>query len=135
MNLPIQERIARLEAKHGALPPPWVAFDGHPYSIGWRMGDGEHYMDYWWAWWKRQAMPEDRKIAYFQRWRPTHAWLAIVILAIWGVSLHRDPENASPLFVQLKLLGFGDREDYERDLKDPKWFKPKWPKKNKFTDG
>jgi hypothetical protein len=66
MNLPIQERIARLEAKHGTLPPPWVAFDWHPYSLGWRMGD---------------------------------------------------------------------REDYERDLKDPRWFKPKWPKKNKFTDG
>ena len=32
------------------MQPPWEKFDYHQYSLGWRMGGGEEYMDAWGTW-------------------------------------------------------------------------------------
>ena len=37
-----KKRLAELIDQYGDVPPPWVyAENSHPYSIRWRMGDGE----------------------------------------------------------------------------------------------
>ncbi len=119
----MQGRIDRLVAEHGAVPPPWVMFDEHPYSICWRMGGGETHIMVWWEWWQQQGFTEDQKIAYFRRWPPPHCWLAVLIEAVWDVQVF-DEDEAAPLtgyFERTAALGFGSRQDYERDLEDPKW--------------
>jgi hypothetical protein len=113
--------IGRLVAEHGTVPPPWVVYNEHPYSICWRMGGGESHVMLWWAWWSRQGFTEDQKVAYFRRWPPPHCWLTFLIEAVWGVDPSEDEENLLPYFDRTRALGFGGREDYERDLDDPKW--------------
>ena len=45
---------------HGLMVPPWVRYPNTPMtaigmvSIGWRMGDGEHYWDRFREWWEHQ---------------------------------------------------------------------------------
>jgi hypothetical protein len=34
----ITSEINNLIGKYGTVPPPWVIFDEHPYSMCWRMG-------------------------------------------------------------------------------------------------
>jgi hypothetical protein len=33
----MREEVKRLAAHFGTVPPPWVVYDEHPYSICWRM--------------------------------------------------------------------------------------------------
>lgn len=122
------EEIDRLVAEYGTVPPPWAMYDEHPYSICWRMGEGEGHIWLWWEWWPLQEFTEDRKIAYFRRWPPPHCWLAFLIEAIWGVDTFegedeggKKKEELSPYFERTRALGFGGREEYEKDLDDPKW--------------
>jgi hypothetical protein len=40
----------------GLMIPPWLKYPGLPIgSIGWRMGDGEGYLDDFREWWKVQS--------------------------------------------------------------------------------
>src|SRR5260370_37604482 len=39
----MQREIDSLVAEHGTVPPLWVMFDEHPYSICWRVGGGESH--------------------------------------------------------------------------------------------
>jgi hypothetical protein len=66
----MKEKIGSLVAEYGTVPPPWVVYDAHPYSICWRMDGGESHRRLWWEWWPRQGFTEDQKIAYFRRWPP-----------------------------------------------------------------
>jgi hypothetical protein len=120
----VQEKMDSLVAEHGAVPPPWVIHDEHPYSICWRMGGGEDHLDVWREWWPRQRFTEDQKIAYFRRWPPPHCWLPFLIGAVWDVNYTLDEETDPilvPYFERTAALGFGSQQDYERDLEDPKW--------------
>lgn len=122
--------IARLTAKYGAVPPPWVAFPNtHPYDICWRMGAGESHVMLWAKWWGEQRYDEGGRIEYFRRWPPPSRWLGWMIYAIWDVDVEpsggddNDAER-SRYFGRAEDLGFGSLSDYERDLDDPKWLEP-----------
>ncbi len=134
----MQERmrgeIDRLVAEYGAVPPPWVVYNEHPYNICWRMGGGESHIMVWWEWWPQQRFTEDQKIAYFRRWPPPPCWLRFLIEAIWDVDTSEwdvdtsewdvgmsEEEEFTPYFKRTSELGFGDQHDYQRDLNDPKW--------------
>ena len=44
----MQKAKDNLVSKYGTVPPPWVLYNEHPYSICWRMGGGESHMMLWW---------------------------------------------------------------------------------------
>lgn len=115
--------ISRLEAEYKTVPPPWVLFNEHPYSMRWRMGDGEAHIELWWEWWKKQNLSENQRIDYFRLYKPPHCWLKFLIEAIWEIQGFENEKDLDPFFNQTKELGFGSRKDYERDLEDPKWHK------------
>jgi hypothetical protein len=117
----MREEIKRLTAKHGTVPPPWVVFDEHPYSICWRMGGGETHIRLWWEWWEQLKQTEEERVSYFRRWRPPYCWLAFLIEAVWGVERSESDEQMLPYFERTSVLGFGSQQDYERDLGDPRW--------------
>ena len=119
----MREEVKRLTAEYGTVPPPWVMFDAHPYSIGWRMGAGQGHGMLWWEWWDQQAFTEDQKIAYFRKWPPPHCWSAFLIEAVWGVDTFEERDSLAPYFERTSALGFGTQQDYESDLKDPKWLR------------
>jgi hypothetical protein len=118
----MEDRIQKLAeaytAKYGKVPPPYVVFDDHPYSLRWRMGPGEDFFRMWWGWWAEQPFSEDEKLAYFKEWPPPHRWLGFVMDATWDIDPARDVEQAVACFDRMSALGFGDREDYERDLQE-----------------
>jgi hypothetical protein len=116
-----REGVKRLTAGHGTVPPPWVVFPEHPYSIRWRMGGGETHMMLWREWWQEQGFAEGERIAYFRRWPPPHCWLPFLIEAVWDVDRHRGDDQLRPYFELTATLGFGTHEEYERDVVDPKW--------------
>jgi hypothetical protein len=117
----IQAEIDSLVAEHNTVPPPWVVYHEHPYSICWRMGGGESHLMVWWEWWSRQEFTEDQKVAYFRCWPPPYCWLAFLIQAIWAIDTFEERDNLAPYFERTSALGFGSQQDYERDLNDPKW--------------
>jgi hypothetical protein len=115
------EETERLVAVYGATPPPWVVINEHPYSLCWRMGNGESHKLVWWAWWPQQGFTEEQKVEYFRRWPPPPCWLAFLIEAVWGVDAYEERDRLGPYFVKTSALGFGNQQDYEQDLADPKW--------------
>lgn len=120
----IKNEIASLEKQHGVVPPPWVVFYEHPYSICWRMGSGEAHCTVWQAWWPLQEYSEEQRIEYFRKWKPPHCWLEFVIDAIWDANPFGNGEedfDYTPYFKRTEKLGFGSQADYEKDLDDPKW--------------
>lgn len=119
----MQEDLTSLVAEYGTVPPPWVMFNEHPYSMRWRMGSGESHMLIWWEWWPKQSFTEDQKIEYFRQWPPPHCWLEFVIQAIWKVDALYEKDKLPPYFNRMEALGFGSHADFERDLVDPKWRK------------
>jgi hypothetical protein len=117
----MREEVKRLTAQFGTVPPPWVKYNEHPYSICWRMGGGESHMMLWREWWEAQKLAEEARIAYFRRWPPPHCWLAFLIEAVWDVDIFEEEVELAPYFERTAALGFGSQLDYERDLDDPKW--------------
>lgn len=123
----IQSEINKLQNKYGDIPPPWGIFpEEHPYSICWRMGIGESHIMVWSAWWDEQNYNESERIAYFQKWKPSPCWLDWMIEAIWDINTFEDNLNLMPYFSRLEALGFGSKEDFERDLDDPKWLEDRY---------
>lgn len=117
----MQEEIDQLIAEHETVPPPWVMYNEHPYSMRWRMGDGEGHLVVWWEWWPKQEFTEQQRIDYFRKWPPPHCWLAFLIEAVWGVDTFEERDCLTPYFELTSKLGFGTQQDYEQDLDDPKW--------------
>ncbi|MBI9050794.1 MAG: hypothetical protein JEZ00_15345 [Anaerolineaceae bacterium] len=58
----------------GDLLPPWQRYpDIKRYSIGWRMGSGEDYIQAWYAW--ASQLDQVRLLAYFKKYTPIpFAW-------------------------------------------------------------
>lgn len=108
--------INKLTAKYGTVPPPWILFDEHPYSICWRMGGGESYLEVWSEWWATQKFNEDQKIEYFRSFELPHCWLGFLIEAIWEVDVFDKEKDLTPFFDKTKELGFGSRDDYEQEM-------------------
>jgi hypothetical protein len=81
----IHQAIAAELRAHGEVRPPWEYNpDIDPYSIGWRMGDGEFHREIFSNWWDRTGWNEDQKLEYFRRHRPPTAWLSFAASAVWG---------------------------------------------------
>jgi hypothetical protein len=76
-----------------APPPPWVRHPEIPrYSIGWRMGYGESYLDHWWQF--AQARNTAALVDYFR----AHAPIPVEWVDFVGMALdlpHRDPITAA----------------------------------------
>lgn len=106
--------------KYGDIPPPWIYADNsHPYSIGWRMGDGETHIMVFWTWWKQQAKSVDERIAYFRKWPAPPRWCGWMAEAIWDFEPSESEGlefDYSKYFQQLEALGFVGTEKYEEDL-------------------
>jgi len=121
------KEIDSLVAEYGMVPPPWVVYNRHPYSICWRMGGGESHIMVWREWWPQQGFTDDQKIAYFRSWPPPPCWLTFLIEAIWDVDMSEwdvdtsEEEEFTPYFKRTSELGFGSQHDYQQDLNDPKW--------------
>jgi hypothetical protein len=121
----IEAEIAKTLDKYGDVPPLWIIFpDEHPYSICWRMGYGESYVQVWGKWWEERSFTQPERIAYFRKWTPPHMWLQWTIEAIWTLRAweNNDDFDYTPYFDRLAALGFGTKADYDRDLNAPKWF-------------
>jgi hypothetical protein len=105
------------------LRQTYMREDRHPYSICWRMGAGEEHIMAWGQWWHSQNFDEEQRIAYFRNWKPPARWLDWMIDAIWEIRPQEsgDDFDYSPYFSRIEKLGFGSKEDYEKDLEDPKW--------------
>jgi hypothetical protein len=117
-------RRAQYTAKYGAVPPPWVyAETSHPYSIRWRMGEGETLIMVFQEWWEQQAFSEEERLAYFRKWPPPPRWISWMADAIWDLEPPEDDDDIDyvPYYHRLAQLGFTGIEDIERDLDDPKW--------------
>ena len=78
----MQDEIDALVAEHGTVPPPWVVFDEHPYTMRWRMGDGESHKLLWYAWWEQQAFSRRAKGRLLLPVAPPHCGLAFLIEAV-----------------------------------------------------
>lgn len=122
----IKEEITQTIDTDGDVPPLWIVFpDEHPYSMCWRMGYGESYVEIWGQWWQQQNLNESQRIEYFRKWTPPHAWLEWTIEAIWDLHAWEETDfDYTPYLDRMAALGFGSQADYERDLDDPKWFEP-----------
>ncbi|MBP3957667.1 hypothetical protein J8F10_20650 [Gemmata sp. G18] len=117
----MQEEIDSLVAEHGIVPPPWAVYNEHPFSMRWRMGDGESHKELWWTWWPLQRFTEEQKVEYFRRWPLPHCWLAFLIEAVWEIDTFENEDKLPQYFKRTSDLGFGSQQDYENDLDDPKW--------------
>ena len=124
----IESKIAECVSRHGAVPPPWFAFpDTHPYSVCWRMGDGESHVMVFNTWWSRekQNYDEDQRIAFFRKWPPPPRWLTWMMDVLWDLEPWEcdDPEefDYSQYFVRVEQLGFGTHAEFELDMNDPRW--------------
>jgi hypothetical protein len=121
-----RRRVAEYVAKYGAVPPPWVhAENSHPYSIRWRMGEGETLMMVFSEWWEQQSWEETERVAYFLKWPPPPCWIPWMADAIWDLEPW-DSEGQfdyGPFFSRLTHLGFCGVQDIETDLADEKWLK------------
>ena len=65
----MKEEIAKHIDNNGDIEPPWARFPDYTrYSIGWRMGAGESWMDMWLAW--LETLPTDlaTRRAYLERY-------------------------------------------------------------------
>ena len=124
----VESRMIELVAEYGAVPPPWFMFpDTHPYSLFWRMGDGEGHLEVFDAWWAQQKdqLDEGQRVDYFRQWPPPPRWITWMLDVIWDIepweSDDPDPFDYAPYFARSEALGFGTQAEFKRDINDPQW--------------
>lgn len=119
-----KKKVNELLNQYGAVPPPWIyAENSHPYSMRWRMGDGETHCMVFNEWWEQVNKTEDERVEYFRRWPAPPRWMAWMADVIWNLEPWEcDGEfDYTPYFKKLSELGFEGVNDYEKDLGDEKW--------------
>jgi hypothetical protein len=119
-----KKRVTQWVAQYGAVPPPWVfAENSHPYSIRWRMGEGETLLMVFGEWWEQENKSETERIEYFQKWPAPPRWMPWMADVIWGLESedYEGEFDYQPYFRKLTDLGFQGADDYESDLDDEKW--------------
>ena len=119
-----KQSVAQWMEQYGSVPPPWVyAEDSHPYSLRWRMGEGETLVMVFGEWWDQENKSEAERVEYFRKWPAPPRWMAWMADAIWDLEPW-DCEGEfdyKPYFKKLTELGFEGADDYERDLEDERW--------------
>ena len=115
-------------SKYGDVPPHWIFKpDSHPYSIEWRQGSGETFVEVFNSWFEENYKTVDQRILYFKKYAPPPRWLAMVIDSIWDLEGWNEPLfNYSPYLKKLEELGFDNTSDYAKDLDDKKWLDKYW---------
>ncbi len=109
--------------KYGEIPPPWIYEPhSHPYSMEWRMGDGETFMMLFHEWFPEIYKTEEKRIAYFKKYSPPPRWLGWTANAIWDIpSWTHEGFSYVPYFEKLQKYGFEGILEYAKDLNDDKW--------------
>lgn len=106
----IEQEVRREVERYGCVRPPWRFMNEHPYSIGWRMGDGEGHLMVFWAWWQSLDHTEASRIDWVRRWEPVPLWYPWCARLIWP-ELCDEPDqddNADERAVEkLAALGIG----------------------------
>ena len=119
----ISDEIKKYVSEYGEVPPHWVFRpNSHPYSIGWRMGSGEGFVEVFNSWFENNLASEKERIDYFHKYSPPPRWLAMVIDSVWDLEGWNEPDfDYGPYLRKLKDLGFDGTDKYEDDLADEKW--------------
>ena len=118
-----KESLSRFVKEYGDVPPPWIyAPNSHPYSLRWRMGEGETLLMVFNEWWT-QFETESVRIAYFKKWPPPPRWIIWMTNAIWNLSPWDQDENIDyqDYFQLLSKYGFEGFENIETDMNDEQW--------------
>src|SRR5436190_1963803 len=103
-----KRRLADYAATYGAVPPPWVyAENSHPYSIRWRMGEGETLLLVFHEWWEQQHWSETERVTYFRQWPPPR-WIPWMADALWDLQPWEGEGefDHAPHFARIRELGF-----------------------------
>lgn len=112
------EGIKKYIEKYGEVPPPWIfAPEFHPYSMGWRMGDGESHIMFLSEWMSQQKMNFDEKVAYLHRYPAPPRWYQWMVSFLWE-NLPDDMEDEDYLsyFAKLDELGFKLSHQFQEDI-------------------
>ena len=113
-----KRRLADYKAQYGEVPPPWIhAKNSHPYSIRWRMGEGETLMMVFYEWWEEQKWSEAERVAYFRKWPPPPRWIPWMADRIWDLQSWESAGqfDYARYYPRLKQFGFQGVEDIERE--------------------
>lgn len=104
--------------KYGDIPPPWIyAPNYHPYSMGWRMGNGESHIMILGEWLEQKALDFNQRVKYLQKYPPPPRWYQWVVDFLWEVdSWEFDETEFKPYFEKLEQLGFKHTANFENDL-------------------
>lgn len=101
-----QDRIAAEVAEHGGVPPPWAAFsDFGPYSLGWRMGDGELYSAAWTVWSESLDWSEGQRLAYLRRSPAPAEWRETAVRFLWNLDVYTDAAELAQAVARAEALG------------------------------
>ena len=107
----LDEQLAGELQADGTPRPPWVR---HPelerYSLGWRMGYGESYLDLWWHW--AAARSSDELTAYFWRHAPLPVEWADWVASALGLEV--DPDEPAPAIERIAQAGLVDLAAWQR---------------------
>lgn len=102
----IQDRIAAEVAEHGDVPPLWTAFpDYGPYSMGWRMGDGELYSAAWTVWSESLDWSEEQRLAYLRRYSAPAEWRETVARFLGNLDFYADAAEVERYMARAEALG------------------------------
>jgi len=112
---------AKYLAEHGEIPPQWIIYPNtHPFSIRWRMGDGETFVLVFSTWMEDNFKDEKNKINFFLKYPPPPRWMAVMASYLWEETPFEDFEK-SIYPAKIMALGFLGAENYLSDLDNPKW--------------
>lgn len=119
----IEKETQKYINQFGEVPPHWVLWPkSHPYSIQWRQGSGETYVDVFSKWLEAYLPTQESRIAYFKKHTPPPRWLELVIECLWDLEGWNEPNFDYSLYLEkLRNLGFKGTTEYQSDLKDKKW--------------
>jgi len=112
------EGIQQYLKNYGEVPPPWIyAPEFHPYSIGWRMGDGESHLMFLSEWLSQNKMTFDEKIAYLHRYPAPARWYQWMVDFLWK-NLPRDmtDDDYEIYFQRLHDFGFKQGDQFQEDF-------------------
>ncbi|MFD2564679.1 hypothetical protein [Aquimarina rubra] len=104
--------------KYGDIPPPWIyAPNSHPYSMHWRMGEGETHIMILNEWLDQAKLKFDDRVTYLKKYPVPARWYQWIIHFLWNVDSYEFEElDYIPYFEKLEKLGFKNTNDFTKDF-------------------